>query len=228
MASALVRSCCRGSDNLGRPVLGATYRRAVFEKIGLYDESFDACEDVEFNYRVFCAGLKSYASPRLAVYYRARATLSSLFKQLFRYGRGRLRLLRKHRDSASLAQLVPAVLVASILGGSPLAIFFSPVRVLLLALTGAYVGLLLGFAVSLGIGYGWRYLLAEPAIYLTIHFALGIGWWSEAVSSFLRPAGRTRNAIAEAEPNGLNGRRLRHRVAPDGTATAFWRSSRED
>jgi hypothetical protein len=36
---------------------GALYRRSVFDRIGYYDESFDACEDVEFNYRVWKAGL---------------------------------------------------------------------------------------------------------------------------------------------------------------------------
>jgi len=37
-----------------------------FDRIGYYDESFDACEDVEFNFRVFRAGLPSYLSSRLS------------------------------------------------------------------------------------------------------------------------------------------------------------------
>ena len=48
---------------------GATYRRAVFEKVGAYDETFDACEDVDFNTRVAAAGYKAYTDPRVAVYY---------------------------------------------------------------------------------------------------------------------------------------------------------------
>jgi succinoglycan biosynthesis protein ExoA len=49
---------------------GAAYRRSVFERVGLYDERFDACEDVEFNHRVYRAGIPSYLSSRLAVVYQ--------------------------------------------------------------------------------------------------------------------------------------------------------------
>ena len=31
---------------------GAIYKREVFDRVGYVDESFDACEDVEFNYRI--------------------------------------------------------------------------------------------------------------------------------------------------------------------------------
>ena len=32
--------------------VAVAYRRDVFERVGLFDETFDACEDVEFNHRV--------------------------------------------------------------------------------------------------------------------------------------------------------------------------------
>ncbi|MBO0700629.1 MAG: glycosyltransferase, partial [Zavarzinella sp.] len=37
--------------------VAVAYRRDVFDQVGLFDESFDACEDVEFNTRVRRAGL---------------------------------------------------------------------------------------------------------------------------------------------------------------------------
>ena len=69
------------------------YRRGVFEKVGLFDERFDACEDVEFNHRVARAGLRCWFTPRVGVHYYPRSSLSGLFRQMVRYGRGRVRLL---------------------------------------------------------------------------------------------------------------------------------------
>ena len=43
--------------------VAVAYRREVFEQIGLFDESFDACEDVEFNHRVDLAGLRCFFLP---------------------------------------------------------------------------------------------------------------------------------------------------------------------
>jgi len=94
---------------------GAAYRRSVFERVGLYDERFDACEDVEFNYRVYRAGIPSYLSPQLTVAYQPRSSLSGLFKQMLRYGRGRFRLMQKHKEAASLSQMVPAAFVAGLM-----------------------------------------------------------------------------------------------------------------
>ena len=83
----------------------------------MYDESFDACEDVEFNTRVAAAGYKAYTDPRLSVYYEPRSSFRGLFRQMMRYGIGRVRLARKHPESASLSQWAPAVLVAALACG---------------------------------------------------------------------------------------------------------------
>ncbi len=69
------------------------YRREVFERIGSFDEAFDACEDVELNYRVAQARMTCFFTPRLAVRYQPRGTSAGLFHQMARYGRGRARLV---------------------------------------------------------------------------------------------------------------------------------------
>ena len=78
----------------------------------MFDETFDACEDVEFNHRIDRAGLRCYFTPEVAVHYAPRDSLRGLFRQLVRYGRGRVRLWRKHPDSFSAGLLPPACLVA--------------------------------------------------------------------------------------------------------------------
>lgn len=86
---------------------GFAYHRSVFEKVGFFDESFDAAEDVEFNYRVKQAGLKAYTSPKLLVYYYPREHFLALFKQQTRYGEGRARFVRKYPEAFTFETLVP-------------------------------------------------------------------------------------------------------------------------
>ena len=78
----------------------------MFHRIGLFDEAFDACEDVEFNERVHAAGLTCYFTPSVKIVYEPRASFGTLFYQLSRYGLGRARLAFKHPRSLSLPALV--------------------------------------------------------------------------------------------------------------------------
>jgi glycosyltransferase involved in cell wall biosynthesis len=186
---------------------GAAYRRSVFERVGLYDERFDACEDVEFNHRVYQAGIPSYLSPRLTVAYQPRSSLSGLFRQMLRYGRGRFRLMQKHKEAASLSQLVPAAFVAGLmlLGAGSLASNLG--RLLLWIVLLAYAALLLGFSAGLGVHRGWRSFLLAPFIYMTIHFGFGVGYWAGAFQAFrekLRP-GRVSSRASAAPRKGFAG-----------------------
>ncbi len=87
---------------------GFAYHRSVFEKVGYFDESFDAAEDVEFNYRVKQAGIMAYISHKLLVYYYPREHFQALFKQQTRYGEGRARFIKKHPRSFTIETLIPA------------------------------------------------------------------------------------------------------------------------
>ena len=164
---------------------GAFYRRSVFDKVGMHDEQFDACEDVEFNHRVHKAGLRSYLSSSLAVVYRPRATPFAVFRQLFRYGRGRFRFMLKHRDAASVTQLIPAAFVGWLLVGA-LGSLASPVvaKLYLLSLA-AYGAVVLWYSIGLGLRYGLRDLAAAPLVYVLMHTGLGAGFWAELGKSSL-------------------------------------------
>jgi succinoglycan biosynthesis protein ExoA len=160
---------------------GAMYRRTVFERVGFYDESFDAAEDVEFNYRVFKSGLVSYISPRLEIRYQPRASLGALWRQMMRYGRGRFRLIRKHHEAFSPSQLAPAAfllwlvfgIIASVIS-RPLSLFFGvPVAI--------YVAIVLYFSVGMARRHGVSYLFVGPLIYPAIHLGLGAGFLAEAL-----------------------------------------------
>jgi len=156
--------------------VGAAYRRSVFDKLGYFDERFDACEDVDFNCRADQAGLRCYlASDAKGPYYPQR-TLGRLFVQLARYGRGRVRLARKHPATCSWKSMVPAVFVAWLLCSAFLAPWFVPARLLFVATCALYTTTVLAESARLAIVHrlGWPALWL-PAVFATIHFAAGIG-----------------------------------------------------
>jgi len=165
---------------------GAMYRSSVFEKVGTFDPAFDACEDVEFNWRVEAAGLTCWTSPRLAVAYEPRRTLRGLFRQLQRYGLGRARLHRKHARSFSWEALVPALFV---LGLPLLAIapwLPAPFGPIIAAPYALYALLDLAASVGTAARSGWRLLPVLPFVFFTIHAALGYGYLVGRLTPFPR------------------------------------------
>src|ERR1700752_453634 len=164
---------------------GAAYHRSVFVKLGLYDESFDACEDVEFNTRVRKAGMRAYTDPRLAIFYEPRSSPSSLFKQMVRYGRGRTRLILKHADSASAGQIAPAILALWIAGALVAYLTRDHIGLwlqwTLLMPVALYLAIVFLSSIGLALKSSARLLYQGPAIYVAIHLGLGIGLLAESV-----------------------------------------------
>jgi hypothetical protein len=121
------------------------YRRKAIEEVGGYDETMLIAEDWELNYRIRAAGGLIWFTPDLKVTYRPRATLGSLAKQQFRYGRWRRVVARRHPETVNARYLAP------------------PVATALNA-----VGLALGAAGLIGTLTG----AAAPVPYLTLGFAI--------------------------------------------------------
>ncbi len=156
--------------------VGVAYRREVFDRIGYFDESFDACEDVDFNYRADQAGLTCFLSSRSTVHYEPRKTFTGLFHQLARYGRGRIRLWRKHRSSVSLKTLAPALFVAGLLGGMVIASIDSRwIYPYLLGLA-IYTSIVIleSFRIAAR-SRQWKLVTWLPMVFATIHIGAGVG-----------------------------------------------------
>lgn len=171
---------------------GAAYRREVFDCIGYVDENFDACEDVEFNYRLEQAGLKTYTSPRLTVRYFPRENLPALLSQMRRYGRGRTRLYRNHPSALSISALAPVCFAGCVAAFIPL--FALDQSFGLSAFLGFLfntLGLaLLAYAVLVGVvtvricrEHDWGHVMRLPFIFPAIHGGLGLGMWEEYLAT---------------------------------------------
>jgi glycosyltransferase involved in cell wall biosynthesis len=155
--------------------VGCVYKREVFEKIGLVDESFDACEDVEFNYRVEKAGFKTFFSPKIAVYYSPRKTLAGLWRQLTRYGIGRSKFMLKHPETVTVTMILPALFIAAIVLGLPVGFVHTYLWWVYLSVILFYLAVVLVESVRLGADKGPGFISKIIVAFAVIHGALGIG-----------------------------------------------------
>lgn len=161
--------------------VAVAYRRDVFDLMGLFDESFDACEDVEFNTRVRQVGLSCYFTPTIAVDYQPRASLGGLFYQMGRYGRGRAKLGWKHPASVTIPSLVPPMWLLWFIGASMIGLFLAPIALALAASVAIYLFVLL--AESLRLSRATQTPIRKlPLVFAAIHVGFAWGYLSQALS----------------------------------------------
>jgi succinoglycan biosynthesis protein ExoA len=158
------------------------YRREVFEKVGYFDERFDACEDVEFNHRIDRTKLKCFFSPSIQVRYFPRTNLTGLFRQIARYGRGRVRLFRKHHESFALGSFLPAMFWLGVFVGWTGGFLWPILWFVYFGILALYAGAILAESVLISITQKQlRLLYLLPVILLTIHLASAMGVFRELI-----------------------------------------------
>lgn len=155
------------------------YSRRVFSAIGLFDERFDACEDVEFNERVHAAGLTCYFTPTVKIVYEPRGSFRALFYQLGRYGSGRAKLAFKHPHSLSVPALVPPLWALWVIFCPLLTLCSDLFGFLWLASLALYAAVLAGAGVVLGRGQPRAVAARIPLVFVAIHFGFAWGFWKE-------------------------------------------------
>jgi hypothetical protein len=114
-------------------------------------------------------------TPRIQSQYFPRTSLRKLAKQYYQYGFWRIRTIQKHRQPATLRQIVPLLFVLGWVVLLVAALIYRPAVWLL----GAYAVM---YALGLGAGtldvwrrFGWREALLAPVIFGILHFAYGLG-----------------------------------------------------
>ncbi len=197
--------------------VAVAYRRHVFDRVGMFDESLDAHEDGEFNYRCDRAGLTCYLEPAITVRYFPRDSLAGLFRQMVRYGRGRVRFSRKHPGTWGLGTLVPPLFVLYIVVGAVLAMILPSSRPLYLLGLTVYALSVLAESVRLAWQNGQHSLLFRlPLVFATIHVGAGVGTWLE----FLHPR-------ASVHPGSSPPKRVAGFESPSGEPSIATPSGRE-
>lgn len=171
------------TEHAVRTVGCPVYRRQHVIDAGMFDPGMAYGEDDELHWRLAKQGGAILFSPELRQYNRPRATLGALGRQYWNYGRGRLRVLRKHPDFLLVKHLVPGAFVAVLVALAVLAVVLPIARPALTVLLGAYATAL-AVAAAAGAEHGWREALLVPCAVGIIHVAYGGGMLCGALASF--------------------------------------------
>jgi succinoglycan biosynthesis protein ExoA len=152
----------------------ALMRISAFRTVGGYDEDFTANEDAECDYRLNKAGYRIWMTARTSMIYYPRASAPLLFKQYFRYGRGRARNFLKHRSRPSLRQMIPLMVAPVAIGAVLAAIsWVAAVPVVL------WAAACLGYGAWMALGQRNPYGPLAAVSAMIMHFAWSAGFWRE-------------------------------------------------
>jgi succinoglycan biosynthesis protein ExoA len=89
------------------------YPVELARRLGGWDEQLVVNQDFEFDFRVREAGYKLLLDPALVVDWHCQQSISALFRQYLRYGRGKTNVARKHPGSVRARHLAAPMLLAS-------------------------------------------------------------------------------------------------------------------
>ncbi len=162
------------------------FRRSLVDRIGKFDESLLANEDYEFNARIRKAGGRIWLDPSIRSVYFARATLTELARQYWRYGFWKQRMLRRYPNTLRWRQALPPLFVMSLLGLALASIFIPFIKYILFGELVVYIliCLLAGIHARLRLKKPFA-SLGLPLAIPVMHLAWGSGLlWSLIVFPF--------------------------------------------
>jgi glycosyltransferase involved in cell wall biosynthesis len=161
------------------------YRRAVFDRIGLFDEDLVRNQDDELNGRLVREGGRIVLIPEVVSQYYGRRTFRQVARMFFQYGYFKPLAARKIGRVLTVRQLVPALFVVGLAGSALLAPWLAAGRWLFAGITLAYLAAT-GTAALAGWRYGARCALALAAAFPVLHLSYGAGFLA---GLWPRPAG---------------------------------------
>ena len=175
VGGATFRTGTKVSREVDTLAFGA-YRRAVFERIGLFDEELIRNQDDEFNYRLRSRGGRILLSPRIQSRYYSRATIPSLCRQYYQYGLWKVRVAQKHPSQMRIRHFLPALLVTTLFVGAPIGFLSTTVFRLWLVSVAGYS--LANAAASLwsSRSAGLSTLPLLPIAFASLHLSYGLGF----------------------------------------------------
>ncbi|HEX6036040.1 MAG TPA: glycosyltransferase family 2 protein, partial [Anaerolineales bacterium] len=157
-----------------------SFRRALIEQVGFFDETLLTNEDYEFNARVRKSGRKIWLDPSIRSIYFARPNLLELIRQYWRYGFWKWRMLRRYPETLRWRQALPPLFVLSLILLLTLSIFFSFAGFLLAIELSLYFSIMILAGVQAALGQRNAYLIfGLPLAIFAMHLSWGSGFlWS--------------------------------------------------
>ena len=150
------------------------YRKHPVEKVGGFDPAFWCGQDYELDIRLRTAGYKILYTPKTKVYHFKRDSVRSLWRQMYRYGIARAKIVKKHPDTLKFFHLLGPgfilggglVMLLTVLGVLPLWVI--PCLVV--------VYILMSLVSTLQITRKSSVVLSSILFYLLIHVGYGAGF----------------------------------------------------
>lgn len=152
--------------------LGSWYKKKL-QELGGFNEAMPPNEDYELNCRLRASGGRILLDPSLPSTYFPRSSPFLLWRQYWRYGVGKVRMLQLHPETLIRRQIIPPVFVLGLLCVT-LAIplnhwpFFGYL--------GVYIAALIVGALQDARKTKTRYQLLLPVVYAIMHIAWGLGF----------------------------------------------------
>lgn len=153
--------------------LGA-FRRSALDRVGGYDPRYARAQDWEMNHRIRETGGLVYFTPDLTVVYRPRATVRTLARQYFLYGRWRRVVARRHEGTINARYLTAPLMVAAVGGATIVGLFWTPA----LIVPGAYLLGTVAAGLIIGRHESWTVRAQIPLALATMHWSWGLGFLS--------------------------------------------------
>lgn len=169
------------------------FRKALWQRLGGFNEALHTNEDYDFNYRVRAAGGTVLLDRAEHTTYFARGTLGGLITQYFRYGKWKARMIRLHPSSIKARHLVAPVFVLSLLLLPILGIWWWPAWALLAIELFAYFALAVYFATKISQKQENRLqmMLLLPIVFFTLHITWGVSF----LLSVIQPSFKERKPL---------------------------------
>jgi len=152
------------------------YTRSVFDRIGHFDEEMLCNEDDEFNYRLLKNKGRILLDKDITTRYYSRGSLKALWKQYFRYGLWKVRVMQKHPGQMRVRQFIPSLFVVTLIISILLMLLIPYGWIFFVTLFGVYVFTVLVISLHSIQRNDLRQLFLLPIIYLTLHTSYGSGF----------------------------------------------------
>ena len=157
------------------------FSKAIFEKVGCFDESLLSNEDYEFNTRIHLNGGKVWLDPRIHSRYFARKNLEQLARQYWRYGFWKLKMLKRYPKTIRWRQAIPPLFVLGVLLFTILSVFSNFARIILACILGLYLAILMAFSLREAVKRKNLCYLEMILAITVMHFSWGLGFLYSAV-----------------------------------------------
>jgi glycosyltransferase involved in cell wall biosynthesis len=162
------------------------YRRAVFERIGLFDEDLVRNQDDEFDLRLIKHGGRLLLVPEVVSSYYARRSLRQVAHMFHQYGYFKPLVARKLGRIMTYRQLAPPLFLLSLAASLLAGLWWRPAAFVGAGIAAVYAAVVLGCGVAAVRRHGIRVATVLVGVFPMLHVSYGVGFLRGVVDHVFR------------------------------------------